>query len=164
MKHVSHLALLTAATAAMLTVMLRATPDVVTAQEQRSTSLAPSPETALYVRLCADCHDLERVESRRRTKSEWSTTLEQMIDDGAEMSDEEFERIVDLLVRNFGAVWINRAAADELVKILAISSKDADAIVSYRTAKGNFADFEALRKVPDIDMAPLEQRKNSIRF
>ena len=165
MKHASHLSLLATAAAVILTGALRATPAAAPQQQEaRHTSLPDSPDTALYVRVCAHCHDLDRIELRRRTKSEWSATLEQMMDDGAEATDEEFERILDVLLRNFGAVGINRAAAADLVQILAISAKDADALVSYRTAKGNFADFESLRKVPDIDMAPLEQRKNSIRF
>jgi competence ComEA-like helix-hairpin-helix protein len=170
MKHVPGFTLFTAATAVILTVALRAAPAdpgapaIAPQQDARHTSLPDSPETALYVRVCAHCHDLDRIELRRRTKSEWSNTIEQMVDDGAEASEEEFERILDVLLRNFGAVGINTAEAADLVKVLAVSTKDADAIVSYRTANGKFPDFEALRKVPGIDLTPLEQRKTSIRF
>jgi competence protein ComEA len=134
------------------------------AQDPPSTRLPPSPQTALYVRVCAECHTLERIESRHRTKTEWLDTIQQMVDDGSEASDEEFATILDVLLRNFGAVGINRAPAEDLVKVLGISTKDADAIVAWRTAHGNFADFEALRKVPGIDIATLERRKDAVRY
>jgi DNA uptake protein ComE-like DNA-binding protein len=164
MKIRSRFALFSAAAALILTVAFRASPTAQSAEANRTTRLPDNPRTALYVRVCAHCHDLERIESRHRTKAEWLGTIQQMIDDGAEASDEEFETVVDVLVRNFGAVAINRAPAGDLVTVLDITARDADAIVAYRTAKGTFADFDALRNVPDIDMAKLEQRKAAIRF
>lgn len=37
-------------------------------------NLPDSPHTALFVRLCVDCHDAERTSSRRRTRAEWAGT------------------------------------------------------------------------------------------
>jgi competence ComEA-like helix-hairpin-helix protein len=131
---------------------------------QPQTRLPESPQTALYVRVCAHCHSLERIESRHRTRTEWSDTIQQMIDDGADASDEEFETITDVLVRNFGAVAINRATSSDLVTVLGITAKDADAIVAYRAANGPFTTFEALRKVPGVDVGALETHQASIRY
>ena len=157
--------LLSLACAAMLAISLRASPSMSqTPPIDKTTRLADSPQTTVYVRVCAHCHSLDRIESKHRTKSEWSATIEQMLDDGAEMTDEEYETVIDVLIRNFGAVSINRAAAEDLVTVLAISSKDAGVIVAYRTAHGNFADFDALKKVPDVDVAALETRKDAIRY
>ena len=72
--------------------------------------------------------------------------------------------ILDFLVSNFGAVAINSAKAEDLVKVLGISSRDAEAIVAHRSANGSFANFEAVQKVPQIDVETLERRKASIRF
>jgi competence ComEA-like helix-hairpin-helix protein len=165
MKRTPFVTLLSIACAVIFAISLRASePLVQDPPIDKTTRLSDSPQTSTYVRVCAHCHSLDRIESRHRTKSEWSSTIEQMVDDGAEMTDEEYETILDVLVRNFGAVSVNRAAAEDLVTILAISARDAGAIVAYRTANGNFADFDALKKVPDVDVAALAARKDAIRY
>ncbi len=131
---------------------------------QQTTASPETPERALYVRVCAECHDLERTESLRRTRSEWTDTIFQMIDEGAEASEEEYQTILEFLVSNYGAVAVNHASADDLVTVLAISKKEGDAIIAYRTRHGNFDDFDALAKVPGIDVNKLEERKESLRF
>jgi competence ComEA-like helix-hairpin-helix protein len=131
----------------------------------RQTAASPqATDRALYVRVCAECHDLERTESLRRTRNEWRDTIYQMIDEGAEASDAEYETILDFLVTNYGAVAVNHAPADDLATVLAISRKDAHAIVAYRTKHGDFGDFDALMKVPGIDVDTLEARRASMRF
>jgi DNA uptake protein ComE-like DNA-binding protein len=42
--------------------------------------------------------------------------------------------------------------------------KDAEALVAFRKANGNFADFDAVQKVPDIDVKTLEEHKDAIAF
>jgi competence protein ComEA len=91
-------------------------------------------------------------------------TIRQMIEDGAEASDEEFDVILEYLVSNYGAVAINGARAEDLVRVLGMARKDAEAIVAYRTANGRFANIEAIKKVPEVDISLLEQRKDSLRF
>lgn len=131
----------------------------------RQTVAAPqAAERALYVRVCAECHDLERTESLRRSRNEWRDTIYQMIEDGAEATDAEYETILSFLVSNYGAVAVNHAPADDLATVLAISKQDGEAIVAYRTEHGNFQDFDALMKVPGIDVDKLEARRASLRF
>jgi competence ComEA-like helix-hairpin-helix protein len=132
--------------------------------DARPAGLPEVPETALFVRVCVECHDAQRTSSRRRTRAEWLDTIHQMIDDGAEATDEEFDVILDYLVTNFGAVPINMARAEDLVEVLGISRADADAIVAYRAAQGSFANLEAIKKVPGVNMATIERRKDSLRF
>jgi competence ComEA-like helix-hairpin-helix protein len=164
MKHTLRLTLSLAAGALTVAVAVRAAPAAVTVQARQDAVLPDSPHTALFVRVCADCHDLERTVSRRRTRAEWAGTLDQMIEDGADATEEEMAAILDFLVSNFGAVAINSARAEDLTKVLGISSRDAEAIVAHRSANGSFANFEAVQKVPQIDVATLERRKASIRF
>jgi len=166
MKNRSRFTLSIAAGALGVAVVLRAAPTAVTATAQagQASGLPESPQTALFVRVCTNCHDAERTSSRRRTRPEWAETVRQMVEDGAEATDEEVAAILDFLVSNFGAVAVNTAKAEDLVTVLAISRKDADAIVAYRTANGSFANFEAIKNVPEIDIASLERRKASLRF
>ena len=163
MNIIACLALPTAASALVIAVALQAAPAAETTQEVQTAALATMPE-ALFVRVCVDCHDAERTTSRRRTRAEWLDTIRQMVEDGAEASDEELDVIVEYLVSNYGAVASNTARAEDLVKVLGIARKDADAIVAFRTANGPFANLEAIRKVPEIDVSRLVQRKDSLRF
>jgi len=68
------------------------------------------------------------------------------------------------LRRHYGKVYINAAAPDEITTSLGLSTKDADAIAAYRKANGSFADFEAVKKVPGIDVKTLEEHKEAVAF
>ena len=126
----------------------------------------PSDEQAagLFVRMCNECHDTGRISSIRRTRADWDDQIGKMIEKGAKGTDKEFETVAGYLVRTFGRVYINSAKADEIVAVLTLSQKDAEAIVAYRTANGPFIDFDALKKVPGIDMKKLEARKDAVGF
>jgi cytochrome c5 len=56
----------------------------------------------LVMNVCTQCHDLARVTSKRRSKEEWSDTIDKMAARGAKASDEEFDTIVTYLAKNFG--------------------------------------------------------------
>jgi len=122
------------------------------------------PSAALFTRMCSDCHDSDRVVSQRRTQTEWEDVINKMIEKGAVGTDKEFESVFAYLLLNYGRTYINKATSDEITKILGLSKKDADAIVAYRTAKGPFADLDAVKKVPDIDLKKLEEHKEAVAF
>ena len=66
------------------------------------------------------------------------------------------------LLRVSGRVNVNRALSKELVDVLGLTEKDADAIGEYRKANGDFQDFEGLCKVPGIDIEKLKQGRDAI--
>jgi competence protein ComEA len=47
---------------------------------------------------------------------------------------------------------------------LAITPKEAAAIVAYREKNGSFKALEDLKKVPDLDYAKVEAKKDRIQF
>ncbi|MBI4446528.1 MAG: hypothetical protein HY645_11540 [Acidobacteria bacterium] len=51
--------------------------------------------------LCAQCHNLGTVTSRRKSKQEWAETVEDMLARGAGFSPEEAEKMVDYLAQHF---------------------------------------------------------------
>ncbi len=59
---------------------------------------------------------------------------------------------------------VNAAAAEELAAVLGLTAKDAQAIVEYRKAHGNFADLAALMKIEGIDKTKLEEQPEALRF
>jgi cytochrome c5 len=56
----------------------------------------------LVMKVCTVCHELTRITSKKRTKDEWSDTVDKMAGRGAKASDEEFDAIVNYLAKYFG--------------------------------------------------------------
>ena len=56
----------------------------------------------LVMNVCSACHELTRITSKKRTKEEWSDTVDKMAKNGAKATDEEFDRIVAYLAKYFG--------------------------------------------------------------
>jgi competence protein ComEA len=117
-----------------------------------------------FTKVCSTCHDASRILATRRTRTQWEEVIEKMVERGAQGTDEEFAAVEDYLLRNFGRVNVNRAVAADIAMIARISEKDADAIVSYRKSHGDFADFDALCKVPGIDVETLKLGQEAIAF
>jgi hypothetical protein len=65
------------------------------------------------MRVCTVCHDTDHFTTKRRTKDEWSDTVDTMAKRGAMATDEEFDAIVDYLTKNFGK---DKPAKDEAAK------------------------------------------------
>lgn len=60
------------------------------------------PAKELFEGVCSGCHTLARVKVQHRTKEEWRVTTRAMIDQGAVLTPEETEMLLDYLVKNFG--------------------------------------------------------------
>lgn len=125
------------------------------------------PETdgkAALMRVCSNCHTAENVIQTLRTRQEWSDVVDQMARFGAEASDQEFEQILTYLATHFSPIKINKATAKELQATLDVPSTVAEAIVAYRTEKGEFKSVDDLKSVPGLESARIEARKGRIVF
>jgi competence ComEA-like helix-hairpin-helix protein len=112
---------------------------------------------------CSSCHGTERALVAPRTRRGWEGVLAAMQDNGVLLEAAETEAILAFLTERHGLVNVNAANATELVA-LGVSRKDADTIVSYRTDRGPFADFAALRAVPGLDVDRLESVRKRVAF
>jgi competence ComEA-like helix-hairpin-helix protein len=119
---------------------------------------------ATFARVCSLCHDGARILSNRRSKSQWTEVIEKMMERGAQVSEDDFTDVMDYLLRHYGRINVNKAAAEDLALVVGVSKKDAEAIVSYRDSKGDFPDFDALAKVPGIDVEKLNKGRDAITF
>ena len=126
--------------------------------------VADDPASGVFAETCAKCHDAARITAMRRTSAEWEDIIKKMIEKGAPGTEKDFETVYDYLLRNFGKVNINAAAPKEIVTILGLSEKDAQGIVAYRKTNGPFADFDAIKKVQEIDLKKLEEHKDAVAF
>ena len=113
---------------------------------------------------CTRCHTPDRILSARKTRTQWEETLDKMTKLGATASDEDWTTVLGYLMRHAGKVNVNRAPAKDIALVLDISAADADAIVNFRKANGDFADYDALAKVPGINVEKLEKSKDAIAF
>jgi mono/diheme cytochrome c family protein len=56
----------------------------------------------LMNRACTKCHGIDRVQNARKAEDGWRVTLVDMRERGAQLSDEELERLVEWLTRVWG--------------------------------------------------------------
>ena len=146
-----------------------------TVQEKATTpaagTLPEGPGKAVVLKLCAtECHAAELVLGKERSEDEWEETLIKMTQFGAKGSDEEFYEVFDYLAKHFpkrapgDKINVNTATAKILEDGLEIAAKEAEAIVGYREENGNFKSLEELKKVPGVDAAKLDLKKDRLAF
>jgi competence protein ComEA len=137
--------------------------------------LPDGPGKDVVERVCSACHGAEMVMTKRLTKDGWTQVVEDMIQRGAQGSDDDFAQIVDYLSAHFSPssgtaaaaavkVNVNKAAADELKTGLGLSDAQAKAIVDYRQQNGNFKSIADLKKVSSLDAATIDGIKDRVEF
>jgi competence ComEA-like helix-hairpin-helix protein len=115
---------------------------------------------------CGDCHGLDKIVDNPETSEKWRATVNRMVRKGATLSDAEIDAVVDYLATNFPPekINVNTANSNQLQNILELSAAEADAIVKYRKANGNFKDLAGLEKVQGVDAKKIEAQKELIAF
>ncbi len=56
---------------------------------------------ALLKGRCTVCHDLGRVESKKKTEAEWKATVERMVGKGAKLNPAEQEAVIKYLAATY---------------------------------------------------------------
>ena len=90
-----------------------------------------------------------------------------MLQEEPDVTREERAAIVEYLAANFkpgGKIYINWAAAKDLEAALEISAAEAEAMVKYRKAQGDFKSLDDVRKVPGVDATKVEAKKDRLVF
>src|SRR5256885_6494468 len=106
---------------------------VVAAMQDRFPDAAGKPEV---LRVCGGCHDAEIVLANLKTKDEWAETLQNMAEQGAEATADEWRLVERYIDTNFALIPINKAAADELQLTMDEAPDVAAAIVKNRQDHG----------------------------
>ena len=63
--------------------------------------LPDGPGRETLKRVCGACHSAENVAGMAKTREEWGSVVGQMVADGAQGTEDEFNQIVDYLATNF---------------------------------------------------------------
>jgi virginiamycin B lyase len=72
-----------------------------TATGQSPPALPEGPGKELVEAVCTACHTLERVVAKRATKAEWQDKVLEMLQEDPDVTQQERERIVEYLAKNF---------------------------------------------------------------
>ena len=130
--------------------------------------LPDGPGKEVTVQVCGNCHDASVIRGHRQSRDEWIATIQKMIAEGAEGTEDQFTAVLEYVTKNFGPaaapINVNQAPATELESGLGLSAKEAAAIVKYRSDKGSFKAVEDLKKVPDLDFKKIEAQKDRLVF
>jgi mono/diheme cytochrome c family protein len=73
--------------------------------------LPPGVGKAIVQRACTTCHNTEMITRKHATPAEWSATVDEMVNRGAELSDEEIPTVSQYLAASFPAVSNSNAGA-----------------------------------------------------
>lgn len=120
-------------------------------------------------RVCKGCHEVQRSVSKRQDRDGWQATLTKMVALGTKATDKELIVILDYLAKYYPAdevppVNVNEATAIELESRLSLRRSQAAALIAYRDKHGAFKSIADLKKVPGIDPAKIEEKKDRIVF
>jgi competence protein ComEA len=120
-------------------------------------------------KLCSQCHELEKSFSTHQDQAGWQRTIEKMVAFGMKGTEKEVSAVLEYLVKNYPAddvprININTAKAIELESGLSLRRSQAAAVIEYRTKHGNFKTIKDLKKVPGLDYAKIEAKKDRLIF
>lgn len=118
--------------------------------------------TKLLTTLCGSCHTPRSILATHRSKQDWEEVLEWMIDEGAVMSDDEFDQMIGYLSVRYGRVDINAAPAEDIRHVLELTQGQAERIVAARTAGRRFAAVKDVAETAGVPADFVEARKARI--
>jgi mono/diheme cytochrome c family protein len=81
--------------------------------EARASQLPEGPGKETVQKICSGCHAPEIVLGRRDTKQGWEQVVNNMVDKGANGTDEEFNTIIDYLAAHFPQKSDSKSPANE---------------------------------------------------
>jgi hypothetical protein len=137
-----------------------------TAQDA-TTSAAPESEAAgrkLVQTICGSCHAASSILGEHRTRHDWEEILEWMADEGAVMSDEEYEQMMAFLGVRYGLVAVNTASTEDIQTVLELTDDQAQRLDAARKAGARFRTLDDLARTTGIPAASLAERQDRIDF
>lgn len=120
-------------------------------------------------RLCKQCHEVARSISPRQDRGGWEKTMTKMAAFGMKSTDAEYQLVLDFLVKHYPAedvprINVNTASAIQLESGLSLKRSQAAAVIAWRKEHGNFQSLDDLKKVPALETAKLDEKKDRIVF
>ena len=133
-------------------------------QSETASTFPPGPGRDALIKVCSDCHGAESAVAQFKTHDEWTKTLDEMANNGAQGTDDEWNRIAAYLDKHYTLIFVNKATAENLATTLDVAPEVAEAIVGRRTDKGPFKTIDDLKAVPGVVSAAIDARKDRLIF
>jgi competence protein ComEA len=129
-------------------------------------TLPDGPGKETFQMVCSMCHSPDAVIGKQGSKQWWQSKVTEMLQEVTDVPSSDVDAIVAYLAKNFPIVKINvnKAAAKDLESSLELTTKESEAIVQYRDAHGNFKTLDDLKKVPGLDSAKIESKKDRLEY
>jgi len=127
------------------------------------------PGKTEMVKLCSGCHEVERSAAMHMDRDGWKNVVDKMVALGAKGTAQEITATIDYLARTLPAeeiprLNVNTATQIEFESRLSLKRSEAAALMQYREKNGPFKSIADLKKVPGIDAAKIEAKKDTITF
>ena len=137
--------------------------------EAASAQMPQGPGREETEKLCSGCHELARSISTRQDRDGWKATISKMVSLGAQGTEKDFSLVLEYLATNYPAETIprlnvNQASAIDFESRLSLTRSQARAVIDYRAKNGPFKSIEDLKKVPGVDVAKIEAKKDVLTF
>lgn len=115
--------------------------------------------------VCSQCHELSLITERRALHDVWAKVVRRMDAEGAGANAAQYQAIIAYLTRNYRPerLNINDASAEDIAVFFGLSDSDADLVVKYRAANGNYKTMADLLK-SGIDQKKIEAKKSLVDF
>ena len=131
--------------------------------------MADGPGRTEVQKVCTQCHELERSISLRQDRAGWQATMDKMSNMGMKATDEDMLAVLNYLSLHYPAdpiarLNVNKARAIDLEAALSLLRSQAALIIQYRAKNGDFKSIEDLKKVPGVDVAKIEAKKDRLVF
>ena len=133
-------------------------------QSESSSTFPPGPGRDALIKVCSDCHGAESAVAQFKTHDEWTKTLDEMANNGAQGTDDQWNQIAAYLDKHYTLIFVNKATAENLATTLDVAPEVAEAIVGRRTDKGPFKTIDDLKAVPGVVPAAIDARKDRLIF
>ena len=121
------------------------------------------------LKLCTQCHEIERALSPRQDHDAWQATVNKMVTLGLRGSDDDLKLVVDYLAKSYPGepipkLNVNNATAIELESALSLKRSESALVIEYRRKNGNFKSLEDFKNIPGVPFAKFEAKKNRLTF
>jgi len=129
-------------------------------------TLPDGPGKETFVMICSMCHSPTAVIGKQGNKQWWQSKVTEMLQEETDIPASDVDTIVVYLAANFPIfkINVNKASAKDLETGLELTTKESEAIVQYRDAKGSFKTLDDLKKVPGLDAVKIESKRDRLEF
>ena len=132
--------------------------------DQDPVPMSEAEGTELVATLCSSCHAVGRVYDAYRTPQDWNHVLTWMLDEGAAISDEEFDDLFAFLSVYRGRVAVNAASIDDVRHVLELTAAQAGHVEAARAAHHHFSTLEDLADAAGVSLDFIKAREARIDF